>query len=176
MTSERRWQGTGIEWTHAEWAAFDALVERTETCWLWRGKIGKSTGYGRFGTGPQRADAHVAAFVRANGYRPPIVRHSCDTRACVRPTHLLAGTQHDNLLDATERGSIPKATRRHERRAPLKAVAGTANGNAVLTDAAVVEMRARYAGRESVRSLAVKFGISKSQVHNVVTGASWRHV
>lgn len=41
-----------------------------------------------------------------------LIRHTCDTRACVEPTHLLLGTHLDNNHDMIERGRAWWQTRR----------------------------------------------------------------
>lgn len=50
--------------------------------------------------------AHRFVYIMLNG---PIsddilVRHSCDVRNCIEPSHLLAGTAADNTRDMMERG------------------------------------------------------------------------
>jgi hypothetical protein len=86
---------------------FWSSVTKTTTCWLWTGET-NSTGYGRFtqwiGGGRRRILTHRMSFWLANGSLPTVVRHACDTPLCVRPEHLLAGTQADNIRDAVERG------------------------------------------------------------------------
>ena len=54
---------------------------------------------------------------------------------------------------------------------------GTANRRAKLTDEDVIAIRYRsYYHGETIRSLAECFEVSKSQIHNIVTGANWAHV
>lgn len=162
---------TSIEWTQADSERFDRYLERSGACLLWTGGL-SDDGYGKFWLRGRTMPAHVFAHARAGGAPGDVVRHKCDVRNCVERTHLLAGTQHDNLLDATERGRIAK-TAREAPRLPDKANDGERNGRARVTQADVDEMRLRYRGRESHRSLARAYGISKSQVHNIVTGRQW---
>src|SRR5438270_13889852 len=93
-------------------AAFWSKVEKTDTCWYW---ISPSTNgnathpYGRFGWregGRQHSrSAHRYSYELAHGQVPPglVVRHSCDHTLCVRPEHLLVGTQQANLQDMHDR-------------------------------------------------------------------------
>ena len=61
--------------------------------------------YGR-GTNRIRAKAHRVAWSVAHPGEPlpPVVRHTCDRRICVRAEHLLAGTVRDNNHDMLSRG------------------------------------------------------------------------
>ena len=60
---------------------------------------------------------------------------------------------------------------------------GEAQGNARLTDAQVLEIRARYRpGRAPYRTntslagLGREYGVSKFMIHHIVKGMAWRHL
>jgi hypothetical protein len=147
---------------------FWALVEKTETCWLWRGHV-EANGYGRtsIGAPPNRTAwlAHRLAWVIENGPIPPgrWVLHRCDVRRCVRPSHLFLGTHEENMRDAAAKGRLGKGHR------------GSANGTAKLTELDVRCIRA-LRGTLSTRDLGKNFGISASQVSLIHRGVAWRHV
>lgn len=74
-----------------------------DACWLWTGAR-MTSGYGHICVGGRSGPligAHQAAWIVTNG---PIenglfVLHRCDTRLCVRPSHLFLGTAGDNIRD-----------------------------------------------------------------------------
>src|SRR6516165_834038 len=55
--------------------------------------------------------------------------------------------------------------------------AGTRNAMAKLTEAQVLEIKARYAsGGESQQAIAAAYGLRQPQVSKIVTGKSWEHL
>lgn len=66
-------------------------------------------GYGRRWHKGKLKLAHRAAWEDANGPIPPghVIRHTCDNPPCIRVSHLIDGTQSQNLTDAVQRGRIP---------------------------------------------------------------------
>lgn len=95
-------------------STFHSKYKPTADCWLWdAGKY--ASGYGmvflRRENGKQvNSYAHRVAYVLAKGPIPSgmVVRHRCDTPACVNPEHLQLGTQGDNNRDTASRRRCPK--------------------------------------------------------------------
>lgn len=79
---------------------------------------------------------------------------------CVEPTHLFAGTQADNLADMRAKG-----------RWQATPSCGERNGSVVLTDEQVAALRADRPSY-SLRALAARYGVSKSQTARIVAGLS----
>lgn len=84
---------------------FWAKVHMTDSCWLW---TGRSTydGYGLIHVNGRRVRAHRLSWELANGPSDVNLQmcHSCDTPACVNPSHLRLGTAQDNADDRESRG------------------------------------------------------------------------
>jgi hypothetical protein len=93
-----------------------------------------------------------------------VIRHKCDTPACIEPTHLESGTHADNVRDKVSRGRQPR---------------GESNSAAKLTEEAIREMRRRYVARcpiNGTTALAKEFGCSQSAVSRAIKGDLWSHV
>lgn len=114
---------------------FWALMEHGKVvasggCWLW-GRKRNGYGYGVLTGIPERQigenRAHRAAWSLWNEEPIPdglIVLHSCDTPACVNPTHLRVGTKMENSQEMIQRGRgiaqfQPHADRLQERECPI---------------------------------------------------------
>lgn len=75
-------------------ARFWAKVEKTETCWLWRGAATRQ-GYGSFMIAKKQTDlAHRFSYRLHFGAIPEgeKVHQTCGNRACIKPAHLVTLT------------------------------------------------------------------------------------
>jgi hypothetical protein len=149
---------------------FDELFSTDGECWLWLGSCSPN-GYGRFYLGffdgkAKYTGAHRYAWERANRPLLPgeVVRHRCDNPPCVRPDHLAAGSQGENLHDAAVKGRL----RGHGK--------GERHCFAKLRDDDVPEIRALLASGISQREVAGRFGVNQSQISRISSGDRWRHV
>lgn len=77
-------------------------------CWKWRGS-GSGPGlckYGKFRLNTITMVATHVSIETSTGILIPegmVVRHKCDFTMCVNPSHLLIGTQQDNINDKVSR-------------------------------------------------------------------------
>lgn len=147
-------------------AVIDRFVAKTRRsnngCVEWTG--GKDErGYGMFWDGHRTIRAHQASFSLFVGDRNGLcVLHRCDNPACVSPTHLWLGTNHDNVLDM-------HAKRRHYH------TAGEANGRSKLTVDQVKSIRDLYQPRKmGYARLAVIFGVQKRTIKSIVSRDTWK--
>lgn len=138
-------------------------------CWPWTARTKK--GYGQIWAGYDgdrrvvMAWAHRVAWEFAHGESPGVlhVRHKCDNPSCQNPAHLELGTHLDNMRDMTERQRY-------------KVVLGSKHGKSKLTEGDVRDMRRLYCSGATQVSLAELFGVSQSNVSDIVRGKTWRHV
>lgn len=169
-------------WLDADWLKlaneqsvrfWSYVADRPEVgCWIWTGGKDKD-GYGRFavtaprGVAPKQRHfrAHRLSWSMSNGRlmaNEMVVRHSCDTPACVRPDHVEPGTQKQNRRDCIDRGREPMGEKKSQSK---------------LTEDNVREIRRLYATNEySHNQLAVSFGVSQAAIGFVVRRVRWKHV
>lgn len=127
-------------------------------CWNWLAAKNVA-GYGVFAWKRERL-AHRAAYVMLREAIPPglVVRHRCDNPACVNPSHLIAGTQTDNMNDAIERDRYPKGEDHHS----LK-----------LNEQKVREI---LTSEEPAQVLASRYGVNVDYINMIQRGIRWGHV
>ena len=140
-------------------------VRRTSTCWLWTGKQDKD------GYGVLSRRAIKRTIVRAHRYSWKLERgeipkgisvlHKCDTRNCVRPSHLFLGTQKDNVADMYRKGRGAK---------------GEMRGSAKLSVEDVMLMRDLHASGYQNSYLSKMFSVAAPTVSMIVRRLVWRHV
>ena len=99
--------------------------------------------------------------------------HHCDNRRCVRPDHLYAGDQRDNILDIFTR---------KRRKKGYELVSGENNANSKITFEQAVEIREIYQKakvnhtRRPRRQLAERYGVSTSTIQRIAFGKSFKGV
>lgn len=128
-------------------------------CWIWQGKARSgSLGYAAIRVpkiiNPRRppTTAHRMSFFLTRHRWPENTRHKCDTPLCVRPKHLIEGTQLDNVLDCIKRGRAR-------------------NGNIKLNPHIWRKIRQ---SKESSSVLAKRYGVCESHIRRVRRGMSGR--
>lgn len=80
-------------------------VRKTNDCWEWTGALDKD-GYGIITICGKAKRVHRISW-EWNTKIPlgnKCVLHKCDNTKCVNPDHLWAGSQHENMLDMTNKG------------------------------------------------------------------------
>lgn len=154
-------------------AAFWAKVEKTPTCWLWRGKVrvarGERRGVAWDGERGKWRYAHHVALEMTLG-RPITtgfqVNHTCDNPLCVRnddEAHVYEGTQAQNIKDMHARGRATKAR-------------GSGHGMSRLTESKVRDIKLGLRNGDSQISLATRMGVSKQTISEIARGNIWVHV
>lgn len=141
--------------------AFLLHVHKTASCWLWLASTDKD-GYGWSSYFGQKK-AHRCSYVYYKGPIPSglMVRHKCDTPACVNPDHLILGTVIDNNKDCTSR----------ERQAR-----GETSGKTTLTPEFIKQIRLSYREGVFTNVIASTFGITNVAVTSIATGRTWSSI
>jgi hypothetical protein len=137
-------------------------------CWMWTGASGVELRTGKHAYGQttyrgKRMPAHVASFLMHGGVLPTgyDVMHDCDTKPCVRPSHIRAGTRSENLRDGFANP------------ANAGVCAGENNGRARLTWDDVHAIRAARKAGASQPDLARRYGVTQVQISHIVRGTRW---
>lgn len=137
-------------------------ARRDGECLVFTGPLDRY-GYGYLTVGNKKRGAHRLAFEAHIGPLATglVVRHACDNRACIEPSHLSAGTHADNQRDKAERG---------------RSTAGESNPASVLSATAALSIYGRVHSGESVASLAREFGVGTSTIGRIKRRESWASV
>lgn len=152
------------------WETFWDSIEKTETCWLWKGKV-SPCGYGYLLLQGGRYSAHRLMLFWMNRLSSPrhmgsrsegLVMHSCDNKLCVNPAHLSVGTNSQNVSDAYARGAAA-------------GMQGTKSVLAKLTAEQVTDIRAAYARGELTQyKLAEMYSVCQRTINKIVRMESYK--
>lgn len=98
------------------------------------------------------------------------VIHTCDSPACLEPTHLGVADTSTNMQDCYSKDRHRVVTR------------GEGGINAKLTEAQVIEIRDKYEQRRTTYrgpgtvQLAHEYGVSASMISRIVNRKNWTHI
>lgn len=89
-----------------------ACEAKPSGCIVWQLSI--TSGAGRVFRNGKKEYAHRVMYSAVHGEIPSglLVRHTCDNRACINPSHLVTGTHDQNMRDMVERGRSTKGRTR----------------------------------------------------------------
>lgn len=142
---------------------FWSRVKKTSGCWMWMG--GRDVdGYGVISgeiNGERLKRAHRVSYAMHKGMVGDFfVCHSCDTPACVKPSHLFLGTVIDNNQQKAERG-------RH------RVLRGQDARNAKLTEG---QVKVILADPRPFSQIANEYGVATTTVGSIKQRQSWKHL
>lgn len=147
---------------------FDTKYTKGGGCWEWLDARDED-GYGIFWDSlkKRKVAAHRFALERVHGPLGDLSAcHRCDNPCCVRPDHLFAGTNADNMND--------KAAKK--RTLGFAAMKGEQHTQAKLTEAQVKEIKQRLLIGEKQRAIASLYGVRDSVISRIKTGKIWKNV
>ena len=151
----------GSKTTHYTLAEkLDARTTKTPTCWIVSGYALPRNGHVQISHGGKVQSVSRAAYELHHGPIPPglVVAHVCDNPRCVRPDHLVATTQGENVRDSIRKGRY------------------NAFGRQKLNEAQIFDIRRRAAAGETYARIAWEFGIKRHTVSGIVHRRSWAHL
>lgn len=130
-------------------------------CWEWLAGL-KPNGYAQFYVNGKTVYAHRVMSVLKEGefQQGEIVRHTCDNRKCVRPSHLVRGSYADNAKDAENRGR-----RDH--------IQGLNHHSSKLTRQQVLEI---CASDETSSALSKRFPVSARAIRKIKQNKHYRKI
>ena len=152
------------------WAKVDK--KDVDDCWNWIAK-GRVQGYGvigRQGKYGKKVLAHRLSYEIHNGPIPEnkdlhhgyVVMHTCDNRLCVNPSHLVLGTQKENVRDMDKKGRRKVACKK-----------GSSHHMTSITE----EQAAQIYGMSGVyRAIAEHIGCTLAVVKSIKRQVTWSHV
>lgn len=151
-----------INWNGTPEERFWKRVVKTNTCWIWNGKMA-GNGYGQFLINYKGKYAHRFSYELHKGEIPKglCVCHTCDNPPCVNPNHLWLGTRKQNSQDMTRKG-------RHVNNR------GENAGMAKLSWKQIDKIRRLYIPRKYGRyKLGIDFGVSPSTIRAIIKKETW---
>lgn len=147
---------------------FNGWNVTTDGCWEYRGPK-FANGYGQVKIDGIPRLLHRVSYERHNGDIPSgiVVRHKCDNKPCMNPSHLELGTSVDNVRDRDERGRTANGDR----------------GVGKFSDRQVKQIRLtldttrnRIERGKMYRQIASAFGVSESCIQGMYLRRNYKHV
>lgn len=146
--------------------AFWEKVEKgnSDECWEWIASKNPD-GYGNIWIDKKCQKAHRVSWVLHCGSIPENmhVLHTCDNPSCVNPKHLWLGTHQDNMRDRGQKGRNGF-------------VEGESCHLSKLTENQVLEIRRLKKGGKSNTFLSKQFGVTSTNIAEIVNGKTWRYL
>lgn len=153
------------------WQRFWSRIEKTESCWIWKGST-NGRGYGHFRYDGKLRYTHRLAYTYCVGPIPGglLVLHKCDNPPCCNPGHLFLGSHKDNIQDAIQKGRFRWVRERAARleRMAQESIAAVTRRQEKLAEAESI-LRDRSLG---IPALMAKYYLSRSQVYKILAHKS----
>lgn len=138
-------------------------VDKTDSCWLWRGAKHPYSGRGQVSFRGKWQYAPRVSYTLFKGEIPKgmLVCHTCDNPSCVNPSHLWLGDKRSNSHDARKKGRI-------------KGKKGDENPNKRICSEDAYFIRELYkTGDYTLSQLGEHYCISATAIKKIVDGLAW---
>ncbi len=131
-------------------------------CWRCTSHALNTSGYpAMYRSGVLRTISRWILIRRIGKIQSEIVsRHTCDNRWCIKPSHIIHGSNKDNAFDRNSRNRQAKGTR---------------HGLAKLNPEKVRQIRKLHPAL-NLREIAEVFGVNRTIIRCIITGKTWSHV
>ena len=151
---------------------FVSKIEKTESCWIWKGATNHKAAehprpYGQFWFDGKTRQAHRMSLLLFKGVEISDdlqACHTCDNTLCVNPDHLFVGSKTDNMRDCSNKG------RYYLQQNPEKAPKiGKLKKEEVLR----IRGELREIGSGAIANM---FNISTNAARDVLNGKTWKGI
>lgn len=137
-------------------------VEKTQTCWIWKGRVFEKHGYGEFFLNGSKTTTSRAMWILTKGDPgTSLVCHTCDNKLCVNPEHLFLGSHQTNMDD--------KVAKNRQSR-----LFGDKNPSSKLTVEDVRKIRTDLAKGKRQVELAREYGVTQKLISEIKLRRIWR--
>lgn len=142
---------------------FKFTVDEKTGCWECRDRYIDKDGYPQCRYKGRSMTASRYLYIKNNGELPRdvVVRHKCDNRICINPSHLETGSQADNIHDRDTRGAGPPR--------------GTKNGRNKLDPKDVYDIKYKLK-KYNNSEIAKIFDVNDATIRDIRRGKIWKHI
>lgn len=132
-------------------------------CVEWMGTINKKSGYGGITINGKRFFCHRVSWEEKHkmSAKGLVIRHICDNPKCINSSHLLSGTQKDNMKDKIVKDRQLK---------------GTQIWNSKLNEKDIKDIIFMNRQGKSISELGKIYNITVSAIGNICKRKRWKHV
>lgn len=133
---------------------------RYKGCHVWTGAK-DTNGYGILTVNGKNYSAHKFAWELAHKRKVPkglVLQHVCDRPNCVKDSHLIPGTQKNNVEDRVKKNRSAK---------------GSTNGRARLTEKNIIKIKTLREKGYTEKAIADLLGVGRSTISHILKGETW---
>ena len=130
-------------------------------CWPWKAHLNED-GYGQVRFDGNMKIASRVAYMITNGEIPSDIKamHTCDTRNCCNPKHLIAGTQGDNIRD------MENKNRSKHRGWDVKR----------FSEEEILKVREMWKNGFQAKDIADKYGVTPDTIYKIRMGRTYKNI